>query len=155
MHARQHVARVGGLALSYVGYGAEVEIDPGRLESFFLIHLVHSGCCEMRTGDEVVMGGPAMGSVTTATRPLAMRWSDDCAHLVLKIERAMLERHLADLLGTPVTRPIEFRAALPVGDGSGRRLPPRHRVRRGRARRRGRLAARLRRSASRASSRCC
>jgi AraC-like DNA-binding protein len=119
MHARQHVARVGGLALSYVGYGAEVEIDPGRLESFFLIHLVHSGRCEIRAGGEAVMGGPAMGSVTTATRPLAMRWSEDCAHLVLKIERVALERHLADLLGAPVARPIEFRAALPTGEGPG------------------------------------
>lgn len=119
LRTRQHVARIGTLALSYIGYGAEVEIDPGRLESFFLIHVVHSGACEMRNGGETVAGGPAMGAVTTATRPLRMRWDADCAHLVLKIERAALERHLADLLGAPVARPIEFRAALPVGEGLG------------------------------------
>jgi AraC-like DNA-binding protein len=119
LHARQHVARLGNLALSYIRYGAEVTIDPGRLESFFLIHVVHSGACEIRSGATTVIGGPAMGSVTTATLPLAMRWSADCAHLVLKIERAALERHLADLLGVPIRRPIEFDPALPVAAGPG------------------------------------
>lgn len=119
LSARQHVARLGNLVMSYIGYGAEVEIDPGRTESFFLIHLVQGGACEMHNGSRTVIGGPAMGSVTSATLPLRMRWSADCAHLILKIERAALERHLADLLGASVARPIEFAAALPVADGSG------------------------------------
>jgi AraC-like DNA-binding protein len=119
LSARQHVARLGNLVMSYIGYGAEVEIDPGRTESFFLIHLVQGGACEMHHGNRTVIGGPAMGSVTSATLPLRMRWSADCAHLILKIERAALERHLADLLGAPVARPIEFDAALPVAEGPG------------------------------------
>jgi AraC-like DNA-binding protein len=48
-----------------------------------------------------------------------MRWSADCAHLVLKVERPALERHLADLLGEVVVRPIEFAPELPVDSGRG------------------------------------
>jgi len=119
LRARQHVARLGNLALSYVAYGAEVRIDPGELSSFFLIHLVHSGQSEIRCGSSVLTGGPTMGSVSSATLGLRMHWSADCAHVVLKVDRAMLERHLSDLLGETVGRPIEFAPELPVESGPG------------------------------------
>jgi AraC-like DNA-binding protein len=119
LHARQHVARLGNLALSYIAYGAEVRIDPGELSSFFLIHLVHSGRSEIRSGNSVLVGSASMGSVSSATLGLRMHWSADCAHLVLKVDRAMLERHLSDLLGEAVDRPIEFAPELPVESGPG------------------------------------
>ncbi len=119
MRARQHVARLGNLALSYIAYGAEVRIDPGELASFFLIHLVHSGRSEIRSGDSVLVGSTSMGSVSSATLGLRMHWSADCAHLVLKVDRSMLERHLSDLLGDAVGRPIEFAPELPVEAGPG------------------------------------
>lgn len=125
LNARQHVARIGKLALSYVAYGAEVSIDPGKLGSFFLIHLVHSGRSEIRSGNRYLVGCAELGSVTSPTVPLRMHWSADCAHLVLKIDRAALEGHLADLIGVAPRRPIEFAPELPlaVGHGAGfRRL---------------------------------
>lgn len=119
LRARQHLARFGNLALSYVFYGAEVSIDPGKLDSFFLIHLIHSGHSEIRVGDHVLVGSPRVGSVTSATLALRMQWSADCAHVVLKVDRPALERHLADLLGEIVVRPIEFAPELPVESGRG------------------------------------
>lgn len=125
LQARQHVARLGNLAVSYIAYGAEVRIDPGELTSFFLIHLVHSGHSEIRSGGRVMTGGPSMGSVSSATLGLRMHWSADCAHVVLKVDRARLECHLSDLLGESVGRPIEFapELSLEAGPGAGfRRL---------------------------------
>jgi AraC-like DNA-binding protein len=125
LKARQHVARIGKLAMSYVAYGAEVSIDPGKLGSFFLIHLVHSGRSEIVAGGRTLVGCAELGAVTSPTVPLRMQWSADCAHLVLKIDRTMLEDHLADLIGAAPRRPIEFAPELPlaVGHGAGfRRL---------------------------------
>jgi AraC-like DNA-binding protein len=119
LNARQHVARIGNLALSYVAYGAEVSIDPGKLGSFFLIHLVHSGRSEILTGTRALVGCAELGSVTSPTVPLRMHWSADCAHLVLKIDRTALESHLADLIGATPTRPIEFAPELPLASGHG------------------------------------
>lgn len=119
VRARQHVARLGNLALSYIAYGAEVRIDPGKLGSFFLIHLIHSGRSEIRIGDHALVGSPRLGSVTSPTLALSMQWSADCAHLVLKVDRPRLERHLADLLGQMIVRPIEFAPELPVESGPG------------------------------------
>lgn len=119
VRARQHVARLGNLALSYVAYGAEVSIDPGKLDSFFLIHLVHSGRSEIRIGDRALVATRLMGTVTSPTLALSMQWSADCAHLVLKVDRPALELHLADLLGEMIVRPIEFAPELPVESGPG------------------------------------
>ncbi len=119
---RQHVARFGNLSLSYIAYGADVSIDPGMLSTFFLVHLVPTGRSEIRIGNSEFIGSRAAGAVTSPTTPLRMRWSADCAHLVLKIERAALDRHLCDLLGDVATRPIEFAPALPVETGLGAAL---------------------------------
>jgi AraC-like DNA-binding protein len=116
---RQHVARVGNLSLSYIGYGTEVGIDPGKPSTFFLVHLIPAGRCQMQVGGNAFVGSTIVGAVTSPTTALRMRWSADCAHLILKIERATLERHLSDLLGEVVMRPIEFMPQLPVETGLG------------------------------------
>jgi AraC-like DNA-binding protein len=117
---RQNVARVGNLALSYITYGTDVSIDPGELSTFFLVHLIPAGRSEIQIGKHTLVGSADMGSVTSATLAMRMRWSADCAHLVLKIERAALERHLSDLLGDAVTRPIEFDPEMSFANGLGR-----------------------------------
>jgi AraC-like DNA-binding protein len=119
LNARQHVARIGKLALSYVAYGAEVAIDPGKLGSFYLIHLVHSGRSEIVSGNRNLVACAELGSITSPTVPLRMHWSADCAHLVLKIDRTALEEHLADLVGWAPRRPIEFAPELPLAGGHG------------------------------------
>ena len=116
---RQHVARFGKLAMSYIAYGTDVSIDPGKLSTFFLVHLIPQGRSEIRIGDRSLIGSSATGAVTSSTLAMRMRWSADCAHLVLKIERAALERHLTHLLGDVATRPIEFAPELSVATGLG------------------------------------
>jgi AraC-like DNA-binding protein len=116
---RQHVARLGNLALSYITYGADVSIDPGKLSTFFLVHLIPNGRSDIQIGNHSLIGGSAVGAVTSSTTAMRMRWSVDCAHLVLKIERSALERHLSHLLGEVVTRPIEFVPELSVQSGLG------------------------------------
>jgi AraC-like DNA-binding protein len=110
---RQHVARLGNLAMSYITYGTSVSIDPGELSTFYLVHLIPNGRSEIQIGDRSLIGSAAMGAVTSPTLAMRMRWSGDCAHLVLKVERAALERHLSQLLGEVATRPIEFAPELP------------------------------------------
>lgn len=119
LRVRQHLAQIGSLALSYISYGAEVSIDPAELTSFFLVHLVQNGSCEARIGGSAFVGDAHAGLVSSATLALRMKWSADCAHLVLKIDRFAFERHLSDLLGETATRPIEFAPMLAVESGAG------------------------------------
>ena len=116
---RQHVVRFGNLALSYITYGCDVSIDPGKLSTFFLVHLIPSGRCQIQVGRHELIGSATTGSVTSPTLPMRMRWDAECAHLVLKIDRLALERHLSHLLGEVATRPIEFEPELEVRFGHG------------------------------------
>ena len=53
---------------------------------------------------------------------MRMRWDAECGHLVLKINRLPLERHLSHLLGEAATRPIEFAPELDLRCGLGASL---------------------------------
>jgi AraC-like DNA-binding protein len=116
---RQNVVRFGNLALSYITYGCDVSIDPGKLSTFFLVHFIPKGRCQIQIGRENLVGSAMAGSVTSPTLPMRMCWDAECAHLVLKIDRTALERHLSHLLGEVATRPIEFKPELEVQFGLG------------------------------------
>jgi AraC-like DNA-binding protein len=117
LNMRQHVARFGNLALSYITYGCDVSIDPDKLSTFFLVHLVPHGRSQIQVGDREFVGSATTGSVTSPTLPMRMRWDAACGHLVLKIDRSALERHLSYLLGEVATRPIEFEPEFQVQAG--------------------------------------
>jgi AraC-binding-like domain len=107
------------LALSYITYGCDVSIDPGKLSTFFLVHFIPKGRCQIQIGRENLVGSAIAGSVTSPTLPMRMCWDAVGAHLVLKIDRTALERHLSHLLGEVATRPIEFNRSWGCNSGSG------------------------------------
>ncbi|WP_342738864.1 AraC family transcriptional regulator [Bradyrhizobium sp. B117] len=119
LFARQNFAQFGHLALSYLAYGEEMIIDAGEIENCYFVRLIRSGSSEIRIGKYQFVGNSRIGSVSSAKLPLSMRWSPDCAHLALKIDRRALERHLSDLLGSAILRPVEFIPELPVDTGRG------------------------------------
>ncbi|OPY96997.1 hypothetical protein A5906_39690 [Bradyrhizobium sacchari] len=119
LFARQNFVQLGHLALSYLAYGEEMIIDAGEIENSYFLRHVRSGNSEIRVGKYQFRCNSRIGSVSSATLPLSMRWSADCAHLALKIDRRALERHLSDLLGSTVARPVEFVPELPLDSGHG------------------------------------
>jgi AraC-like DNA-binding protein len=119
---RQHVVRFGNLALSYISYGCNVSIDPGRLSTFFLVHFIRSGSCAIQIGGHELVGSAVTGAISSPTLPMRMRWDNECGHLVVKINRVALECHLSHLVGDVVTRPIEFDPKLDVQKGLGSSL---------------------------------
>jgi len=119
---RQHVVRFGNLSLSYISYGCNVSIDPGTLSTFFLVHFIRSGTCQIQIGRHELIGSAASGSVSSPTLPLRMRWDGECAHLVVKLDRAAFERHLSHLVGDMGMRPIEFDPKLEVREALGASL---------------------------------
>jgi hypothetical protein len=105
---QQSFTTIGRLALSYVRYGAEVEIDAGVPGDWFMVHTTDRGQCDMEIGGQGVLADARTDVVSSATTGLKMRWMNDCGQLVLKIERSALERHLSGLLNDELRAPIEF-----------------------------------------------
>ncbi|EKE71116.1 helix-turn-helix domain-containing protein [Celeribacter baekdonensis] len=109
----QSFASIGRLALSYVSYGAEVEIDAGVPEDWFMVHTTDRGQCGMQIGGQDVLADSRTDAVSSATTGLKMRWMNNCGQLVLKIERRALEDHLCQLLNDELRTPIEFLEGAP------------------------------------------
>jgi AraC-like DNA-binding protein len=119
LDARVHTRRIIRTSASYVAYGADVLVEPGELDLFFLVQVPLSGHCTVSCGHEVVYSRPGFASVVSPTEPLSMRWSKDCAMLILRMERPALEAHLRDLLAVALPHPVRFSLGMDVSSGLG------------------------------------
>ena len=117
-HAMHNSARFDGYSVNYVQYGAEVEIDPGKLDVFFLLQVPLAGSSDVRCGATRVASTPEIATLLSPTLPTMMTWHAGCRKLIVLIERKVVEGHLATLLDTHLDA-VEFDAQVPLIDAVG------------------------------------
>ena len=88
-----HVAR-GGLSLGRLEYATEVDIDPGRLEDFYLIQIPIQGGANIRCEGVEFDSSPHVASLLSPTLPARMRWQAGAPQLTLRIEQALSLIHI-------------------------------------------------------------
>ncbi|MEL6205533.1 MAG: AraC family transcriptional regulator [Pseudomonadota bacterium] len=110
--ACHHRAEGQVASLNYIRYGADVEIEPGELESFYLIQIPLSGHAAIDNGGGVLDTGKGLGSVLNPHRDTKMRWHDGCAQLLLQIDTDALQREAERLTGTAISTPVTFETAV-------------------------------------------
>lgn len=119
LHGRMHHARHGDLSLNLLDYGSEVTIDPGRLESFFLLQIPVHGGAEIECGNKRFVSSSLTASLLSPSLPLRMHWGDACPQVILKIERGTIEHHCEQHLGEGFRRPVEFEPELSLASAGG------------------------------------
>jgi AraC-like DNA-binding protein len=123
--ARHNCAPFDGFSINYVAYGGSVVIDPGCLERFFLVQIPLAGFAHVRTvGRDIGCVPGVAASLLSPTAPTRMRWEDDCAQLILLIERKLVEQRAAALAGQPA-RAVEFDPLIDLRRPAGRSLQTR------------------------------
>ncbi len=100
------------MSLNFIRYGADVEIEPGKLSSFYLILVPLSGHASIDNSAGRVETGPGLGSVLNPHRHTSMRWREGCSHLLLQINAAQLHKVAERLLGRALARPVTFETAV-------------------------------------------
>lgn len=106
--ALHNCAAFDGFSINYVAYGGSVSIDPGCLERFFLLQLPLQGGALVSTSARDIATAPGVvASLLSPTKPTRMVWQNDCAQLILLVERRLVEQRAAALAGGAV-RAIEF-----------------------------------------------
>ncbi|MCQ4084038.1 AraC family transcriptional regulator [Streptomyces sp. RB6PN25] len=108
LDARLHAAALERTGLYYLDYGAEVRINPGELESFFLVQIPLAGAADIACGRERIVSTPELASVPAPTEHLSMHWAAGNPQLIVWIDRFALEAHLGQLLARQPSRPITF-----------------------------------------------
>lgn len=97
-HAHHNSADFGGFSINYVSYGGSVTIDPGCLDRFFLLQVPLRGHAHVGTGGrQVEASAERTASLLSPTVPTRMQWQDDCAKLILLMDRRMVEQRAAAL----------------------------------------------------------
>jgi AraC-like DNA-binding protein len=120
--ALHNSAVFGGLSVNYVAYGGSVSIDPGCLERFFLLQIPVRGSARIETASCDIATAPGISaSLLSPTNPTRMTWQDDCAQIILLIDRRILEQRAAALSGRPVGA-VEFEPAVDLASTGGRTL---------------------------------
>lgn len=120
-HAMHNSARFDGYSVNYVQYGAEVEIDPGKLDGFFLLQVPLNGSSDVRCGAARVESSPDVATLLSPTLPTVMTWHAGCSKLIVLIERKAVEGHLAALLDRSPDA-VEFDAQVPLTDAIGQAI---------------------------------
>jgi AraC-like DNA-binding protein len=106
--ALHNCAAFDGFSINYVAYGGSVSIDPGCLERFFLLQIPLQGSAQVSTFAREVAAAPGVAaSLLSPTVPTRMVWQNDCAQLILLVERKLVEQRAAALAGG-AARSVEF-----------------------------------------------
>ncbi|WP_051382492.1 AraC family transcriptional regulator [Bradyrhizobium sp. Tv2a-2] len=120
--ARHNCAPFDGFSINYVAYGGSVVIDPGCLERFFLVQIPLSGSARVRTAARDIGRTPDVAaSLLSPTVPTEMLWQNDCAQLILLVERKLVEQRAAALAGREI-QAVEFDPLIDLRLPAGRGL---------------------------------
>jgi AraC-like DNA-binding protein len=121
-HALHNCAAFDGFSVNYVAYGGSVSIDPGCLDRFFLLQVPIRGGAQIKTAGREVEASPGgVASLLSPTLPTRMIWQDNCAQLILLVDRRQVEHRAAALAERPVG-PVEFEPQIDLNTPFGRAL---------------------------------
>jgi AraC-like DNA-binding protein len=107
-------------SINYLGYGSEMLVNPGELESFFLIQTPLSGGSEVHCGKQSLATNTRQSSVLNPTEAIKMIWQADCWKAQVKLDRSVTERCLSQLLERPLTEPLVFTLGMDLQSDAGR-----------------------------------
>lgn len=101
-------ADLGSVSFHRLQYGSRVTVNVPPLERCYLLHLTLAGACEISQERKSIVVAPGHLVVMNPTKSFRKVWLADSNQLILRVDRAFLERHFmldADL-GAPT--PIDF-----------------------------------------------
>jgi AraC-like DNA-binding protein len=119
-----NAARQKRFTLGFLAYGAKAELRMPATETTYHINLTTTGrtFAERGDGTRAVTQARSSGVVLLPDQLNTVGWTPDAEQLILKIPRTRLESHLADLVGHPITGPIDFDFGFSTQSPRGRSL---------------------------------
>lgn len=117
--AQMHHVDLGRFSLNRLEYGSTVDIDPGRLESFYLIQVPILGRARIVCDSHSFISTPERASLISPSLPVVMRWQANAPQLALRIDKSEVRHHCAQHLGNALDRPLEFHPELDLRNPGG------------------------------------
>ncbi|WP_375741397.1 AraC family transcriptional regulator [Pseudomonas boanensis] len=121
INTRIYYRKLGGVGIGRMSYGGDISIEPVVLDTFALIQMPIRGQELIESGGQRVLSNPGTGSILNALTPTSIYHSDSTEKLIIRVDRALLERHCQQHLGRTLRKGIEFQPSMPLATPEGRR----------------------------------
>ncbi len=122
LRVSHNAVRGSNLSVNYLSYGAEVTVNPGLFESFYMFQIPLSGkACVTHRGDQMTADSYA-GTVLNHDRIARLHWGAGCRQLLFQIDRNHMETVARTLTATLLPGPIRFDTRVDFSSSSGRAL---------------------------------
>lgn len=109
-----HFRRGASVSYGSMHYGATVDIDPGRLGTFYLIQLPVRGHETIYCEDRQVVSDRRVGTIISPEPGFRMRHARGTQKLFIRIERGAMERKCEQYYGRSLKGPLNFAPAIPL-----------------------------------------
>ncbi|EEB86446.1 transcriptional regulator, AraC family [Roseobacter sp. GAI101] len=117
-----NAVRGRNLSVNYLSYGAEVSVDPGQFNSFYMFQMPLSGKAHVKHRGSEMTADADTGTLLNPDRTARLRWGADCRKLLFQIDRTHLENVAQSLTGTPLPGPVRFDMRVDFTSTNGRKL---------------------------------
>jgi AraC-like DNA-binding protein len=114
------VVLLGPITLGEVGYGTDIRVSIGSLETAYHVLVPLTGMLRSRHRGAVVHADPTRAAVYRPTGDIELDWPGTCRLLSVKVERGALERELDAGPDQQVISPLPLGASFDLVDGPGR-----------------------------------
>lgn len=112
--------RLPNLTLGEISHGAEVEVTPGRLRTYYHVNTVLAGHTRSECGRDMHATSQGNAAILSPDERSSMLWSADCVQLAVKLDRSAVEAELSAVLGYPAEAPLVFDLFMDTRSGAGR-----------------------------------
>ncbi|WP_229072685.1 AraC family transcriptional regulator [Actinoplanes sp. DH11] len=114
------VVLLGPITVGEVGYGTDIRLSIGSLETAYHVLVPLTGMLRSRHRGAVVWADPTRAVVYRPSGDIELEWPGSCRLLSVKVDRGALERELDASLDQRVVSPLPVGASFDLVDGPGR-----------------------------------
>lgn len=112
--------RVGDLTVGRLTYATSVRLTTAPARNF-RINIPTAGYARSRSGTAVpIVTAPGSAAVFAPGREAEIFWTAECTQLCLMAPGTLLEAELSELLGRPISAPLEFDFSMDLATPAGR-----------------------------------
>jgi AraC-like DNA-binding protein len=107
---------LGSITIVFLTFGSDINIEPSETDEFFIVQTTLDGTSTTQNGDHSVQTSRNDILIIDPSLPTKISFTPGCTHLVLKIERKLLESKLQTLLNRRLNESIKFDCLLVDND---------------------------------------
>lgn len=108
-----------GFGVHLLDYGTAVRIDPGALETFYMVQVPLSGSAQMRSAGSTIDSTPNLATIPPIDHDFSMTWQAGTPQLIVTAPRGLLNDAAAALYGASLEGPLRMASSMDTSSPEG------------------------------------